>query len=80
MSMRRSMPLFDGASLIHTDRVTGISAIATVTSVPAWSVLAVVTRTSIRLRPQATRILRRHLPAQQTTHRAPLVGGGVDGF
>ena len=79
MGMRRAMPLFGRASLIHTDRAMGISAFAAVTSVPAWPAFAVVTRTSICLRLQATRILRRQLPAQQTTQRLPPSGGGFDG-
>jgi hypothetical protein len=79
MDMRRAMPLFGRASLIHTDRAMGISAFAAVTSVPAWPAFAVVTRTSICLRPQATLILRRHLPAQLTTQRVPPSGGGIDG-
>lgn len=79
MGMRRAMPLFGRASLIHTDRAMGISAFAAVTSVPAWPAFAVVTRTSICLRLQATRILRRQLPAQLTTQRVPPSGGGIDG-
>lgn len=63
MGMRRAMPLFDRASLIHTDLAMGISAFAAVTSVPAWPAFAVVTRTSICLLPQATRILHRRLPS-----------------
>ena len=63
MGMRRAMPLFDRASLIHTDHAMGISAFAAVTSVPARPAFAVVTRTSIGLRPQATRILHRRLPS-----------------
>jgi hypothetical protein len=80
MGMRRAMPLFGRASLIHTDHAMGISAFAAVTSVPAWPAFAVVTRTSICLRPQATRILRRQLPAQQTTQRPPPSGGGFNGL
>ena len=63
MGMRRAMPLFDGASLIHTDHAFGISAFAAVTSVPAWPAFAVVTRTRIRRRLPATRILFRLLLA-----------------
>lgn len=63
MGMRRAMPLLDRASLIHTDRAMGISAIAAVTSVPAWQAFAVVTSTSICLRPQATCILHGRLPS-----------------
>ena len=73
-------PLSGVASLIHTECAIGIPAIAAVTSVPAWPALAVVTRTSICLRPQATRILRRQLPAQQTTQRLPHSGGGFNGL
>lgn len=63
MGMRRAMPLFGRASLIHTDHAMGISAFAAVTSVPAWPAFAVVTRTSICLRLKATRSLHRRLPS-----------------
>ena len=79
MGMRHAIPLSGVASLIHTDHAMGISAFAAVTSVPAWPAFAVVTRTSICLRLQATRIRRRQLPAQQTTQRVPPSGGGIDG-
>ena len=78
MGMRRAMPLFDDASLLHTDRAMGVSAFAAVNSVPAWPAFAVVTRTSICLRPQATCIIRRPLPAQQTTQLVPASSSGVD--
>ncbi len=78
MGMRRGMPLFDSASLIHTALATGSSALAAVTSVPAWPAFAVVTRTSICLHPQATRILCRNLPAQLTTQCLPPIGDGID--
>jgi hypothetical protein len=71
MGMRRAMPLFDRASLIHTDHAMGISAFAAVTSVPAWPAFAVVTRTSICLRLQATRILRRLLLARLANRPVP---------
>ena len=58
---------FDRASLIHTDHAMGISAFAAVTSVPAWPAFAVVTRTSICLRLQATSSFAGNLPAQLTT-------------
>ena len=47
---------------------------------PGWPAFAVVTRTSIWLRLQATRILRRQLPAQPTTQRLPPSGGVFDGL
>lgn len=71
MGMRRAMPLFDRASFIHTVRAMGISAFAAVTSVPAWPAFAVVTRTSICLRLQATRILRRLLLARLANRPVP---------
>ena len=71
MGMRRAMFLFDRASLIHTDHAMGISAFAAVTSVPAWPAFAVVTRTSIGLRLQATRILRRLLLARLANRPVP---------
>ena len=80
MGMRHAIPLSGVASLIHTDRAFGAFAIAAVTSVPAWPAFAVVTRTSICLRLQATRILRRQLPAQQTTRCLPPSGGVFDGL
>lgn len=72
MGMRRAMPLFDRASLIHTDHAMGISAFAAVTSVPAWPAFAVVTRTSICLRPQVVRILRRRLSSLLLGYEDPL--------
>jgi hypothetical protein len=79
MSMRRALPLFSSASLIHTGAAIGISAIAAVTSVPAWPALAVVTSTSIRLHLQAISILRRQLPAEQKTRPGPPNGGRAAG-
>jgi len=71
MGMRHAIPLSGVASLIHTECAIGIPAIAAVTSVPAWPALAVVTRTSICLRPQATRILRRLLLARLANRPVP---------
>ena len=71
MGMRRAMPLFDRASLIHTDLAMGISAFAAVTSVPAWPAFAVVTRTSIRLHLQAIPITRRLLLARLSNRLVP---------
>ena len=49
--MRRAMPLFDRASLIHTDPCDGHLCLCRChPSVPAWPAFAVVTRTSIGLR------------------------------
>ena len=64
-------PLSGVASLIHTECAIGIPAIAAVTSVPAWPAFAVVTRTSICLRLQATRILRRLLLARLANRPVP---------
>jgi len=71
MGMRRAMPLFDRASLIHTDLRPSAGPHREEVPIAQAMAFAVVTRTSIRLHLQAIPITRRLLLARLSNRLVP---------